>query len=74
MGLSRYTLEANCFFQYSQEPLFRYGFDTIEELKSAIKDAWVYVPKSVIDSAINQWRGRLKMIVDQHGGHIDHLL
>ena len=52
----------------------RDGYDTIDELKGAIQDAWKSLPKTIIDKAINQWRGRLQMVVDQQGGHIDHLL
>ena len=59
-------MEQNVYYQ-------RHAFASLEELKDAIKHAWAALPKAIIDSAIEGWRERLKMIYDKDGGHIDHL-
>ena len=60
----------------------RRRFTTINQLKQAIVIEWgnlgkLYLGKlsqRFIDRAIGQWRRRLECVVQQHGGHIEHLM
>ena len=46
----------------------------IAELKQAVVSAWQQLSQAFIDKSINKWRRRLECMVQQNGGHIEHLL
>jgi len=52
----------------------RRRFTTTNQLKQAIVIEWGKLSQRFIDRAIGQWRRRLECVVQQHGGHIEHLL
>jgi len=45
----------------------------MSELKQAIVSAWQQLSQAFIDKSINKWRRRLEYVVQQNGGHIEHL-
>ena len=47
-------------------------FKTVEELKQTIVTEWKNLSQRFIDSCINEWRRRLKCVVKNGGGHIEH--
>jgi len=52
----------------------RRRFTTINQLKQAIVIEWGKLSQRFIDRAIGQWRRRLDCVVQQQGGHIEHLM
>jgi len=52
----------------------RRRFTTINQLKQAIVIEWGKLSQRFIDGAIGQWRRRLACVVQQQGGHIEHLI
>lgn len=52
----------------------RRRFTTINQLKQAIVTEWGKLSQRFIDRAISQWRRRLACVVQQQGGHIEHLM
>jgi len=52
----------------------RRRFTTINQLKQAIVTEWGKLSQRFIDRAIGQWRRRLQCVVQQQGGHIEHLM
>ena len=52
----------------------RRRFKTINQLKQAIVIEWSKLSQRFIDRAIRQWRRRLECVVQQQGGHIEHLM
>jgi len=52
----------------------RRRFTTINQLKQAIVTEWDKLLQRFIDSAIGQWRRRLKWVVAQQGEQIEHLM
>jgi len=49
-------------------------FETVEQLKQAIVDEWCALSQKFIDRSINEWRRRMKCVVQQNGRNIGHLL
>jgi len=49
-------------------------FTTINQLKQAIITEWGKLLERFIDRGIGQWRRRLECVVQQQGGHIEHLM
>jgi len=51
-------------------------FTTFNQLKQAIVTEWGKLSQRLIDPAIGQWRRRhrLEGVVQQQGGHIEHLM
>lgn len=47
---------------------------TIEELGSVIQEEFNALDQAHITNAIQQWRKRLRLVVQHQGGHIEHLL
>ena len=45
----------------------------IEQLKAWILDAWRDITKEEIQNSIGCWKKRLRLIVQEDGGHIEHL-
>jgi len=48
-------------------------FTSIAEVKQAIVIAWQQLSQAFIDESINEWRRRLECVVQQNGGHVEHL-
>ena len=46
---------------------------SIAELNQAIVSAWQQLLQAFIDKSINEWRRRLECVVQQNGGHMEHL-
>ena len=49
-------------------------FDNVEQLKQAILLEWRALLQRFIDGSINQWRRRLLGVVQENGGHIEHVV
>jgi len=49
-------------------------FDNVEQLKQAILLEWRALLQRFIDGSINQWRRRLQGVVQENGGHIEHVV
>jgi len=52
----------------------RRRFTTVNQLKKASVAEWGKVPQRLVDRAIGQWRRRLRCVVQQQGGHIEHFM
>ena len=52
----------------------RQGFDTIDELKDAIQNAWQSLSHRFIKKSVDKWREKLHVVVNQRGGHFEHIL
>ena len=52
----------------------RRWFTTIKQLNQAIVIEWGKLSQRFIDRAIGHWRRRLECIIQQQGGHIEHLM
>jgi len=52
----------------------RRQFTTINQLKQAIVTKWGKLSQRLVDRANSQWRRRLECVVQQQGGHIEHLM
>lgn len=48
-------------------------FTTVSQLKQAIVEEWNKLSQRFIDRSINEWRRRLTDVVQQQGGHIEHM-
>jgi len=46
---------------------------TINQLKQAIVIEWSKLSQRFTDHAIGQWCRRLECVIQQQGGHIEHL-
>ena len=62
-----------CIWAYLKEKVYKQHFSTIPQLKLAIQREWANMPANVVQRSIDQWRPRLQCIVDNEGGHIEHL-
>ncbi|MCP4281025.1 MAG: hypothetical protein GY776_13610 [Alteromonas sp.] len=51
----------------------RRQFETVEQLKQAIDKEWRALSQNFINNSINEWRRRLEYVVQQNGGHIEHV-
>ena len=56
-----------------QRVYLRRKFDTIEQLKMAIVEEWTKLSQRFINKSIDEWRRRLDGVVQQNGGHIEHM-
>ena len=57
-----------------QQRVYECHVNSVDELKQRLIDVWQGLQQSVIDSAINEWRRRLRSCVKAQGGHFEHLL
>ena len=48
-------------------------FTTVDQLKKIVVEEWNNLSQRFIDRSINEWRSRLARVVQQHGGHIEHI-
>ena len=49
-------------------------YENIEELSTAISNAWDRLSQNFLNKSIDQWRTRLEKVVQEGGGHIEHLM
>jgi len=45
-----------------------------DELKQRLLHVWHGIDRTIIDNAIDEWRGRLRACVRAKGGHFEQLL
>jgi len=45
-----------------------------DELKQFVQQEWRNVDQSIVDSAIDEWRKRLRACVQANGGYFEHML
>ena len=48
-------------------------FTTVDQLKQTIVEEWNKMSQRFIDRSIDEWRRRLTNVVQQQGGHIEHI-
>jgi len=46
----------------------------IDELKQGLVNVWNGMDQTIIDSAIDEWCGRLRACVQAKGGHFEQML
>jgi len=46
----------------------------VDELKKRLAEIWIGLEQNIIDTAINEWRKRLRACVRAKGRHFKHLL
>jgi len=57
-----------------QERVYQSRVYSIDELKQRLLHVWHGVDQSIIDSAVDEWRLRLRACVRAKGGHYEYLL
>ena len=57
-----------------QERVYQSRVHSIDELKQRLLHVWHGMDQSIIDSAVDEWRLRLRACVRAKGGHYEHLL
>jgi len=48
-------------------------FTTVSQLKQAIVEEWNKLSQRFIDCSIDEWHRRLTNVVQQQGGHTEHI-
>ena len=61
--------EENCCTYSAQSRVHR-----IDELKQRLLHVWHGMDENIMDSAVDEWRLRLRACVRAKGGHYEHLL
>lgn len=57
-----------------QEKVYKERIKDVDELRSRILTVWDELDQRIIDTAIRQWRTRLRACVKAKGGHFEHKL
>jgi len=57
-----------------QQRVYECRVNNVDELKQRLIDVWHGLQQNVIDSAVNEWRKRLRACVRAQGRHFEHLL
>jgi len=57
-----------------QDRVYRTRIHDVEHLKQRLIEEWRQFDQSIIDSAVNQWRDRLRACVKASGGHFEQTL
>ena len=57
-----------------QQRVYKCRLNDVDELKQRLIDVWNGLQQNVIDSAVNEWRKRLKACVRAQGRHFEHTL
>ena len=56
-----------------EEKVYKHRITTLEQLKDAITAAWRGLSLRFVRSCVRQFRQRLQLVIDNDGGHIEHL-
>jgi len=57
-----------------QERVYHAKISDVDELKRHIISEWAALSHTVIDSAVKEWRQRLRVCVHAGGGHFEYTL
>jgi hypothetical protein len=57
-----------------QERVYRGRIQHVDHLKARLCDEWAKFDQSIVDSAIKQWRARLRACIAANGGHFEFKL
>ena len=57
-----------------QKKVYKGRIKDVNELRLCIPTAWDELDQRVIDTAVRQWRTRLRDCVKAKGGHFEHKL
>jgi len=57
-----------------QQRVYQSRVHDTDELKQRLQQVWRHVDQSIIDTAIDEWRKRLRACVQANGGHFEHML
>ncbi len=57
-----------------QEMVYTTKVRDVEGLRKRILQAWNDLDQRIIDSAVREWRKRLRACVEAKGGHFEHKL
>ena len=50
-----------------------FQIDNLQDIQERIINVWTNFPQQQINACIQQWRPRLQAVVDNNGGHIEHM-
>ena len=56
-----------------QQSVYRIPISNREDLKDRVRTCWESLDQQIINKSIDQWRDRLKAVVQVNGGHIEQL-
>jgi len=54
--------------------VYQSGVHIVDELKQRLVHVWHGIDQTIIDNAIDEWRGRLRACVQAKGGHFEQML
>ena len=57
-----------------QKQVYKVKVNNVDELRQRIQTVWDELDQCIIDTAIKQWRTRLRACVKAEGGHFEHKL
>ena len=57
-----------------QDRVYKTRIRDVNHLKERLVEEWARFDQNIIDSAINEWRKRLRACVRVGGGHFEQLL
>lgn len=57
-----------------QEKVYQHRIKDMDELRKRIITAWDELDQRIIDTAVKQWRTRLRACAKAKGGHFEHKL